>query len=179
MKKAILYLGGCSIAVMIFLCTKTSAQNASVALNIGDILGLRDELLVRPVRGTGYAPRRIAVINESGQIDAAAGRLEDCVRVDGTSGPCGGQTANPESAAPKQSSTQIWVDCETPAGAGPSFTLAHTPAPPETLRVFVNGLRMKRGIDYVSTDTFLQFLSGFSTPLDAGGICVDYSYSVQ
>ena len=42
-----------------------------------------------PHEGAGYSIGRTAIINSSGQIDAAAGNLGDCMHVDGTSGACG------------------------------------------------------------------------------------------
>jgi len=59
-------------------------------VQISDVVGLQNELAVRPMEGVGFSPGRSAVINSAGQIDGAAGNLSDCVRVDGSSGPCGG-----------------------------------------------------------------------------------------
>ena len=58
-------------------------------VQIGDVVGLANELAVRPMKGVGFGIGRAAVINQAGQIDAASGNLGDCVRVDGSSGPCG------------------------------------------------------------------------------------------
>src|ERR1039457_5653148 len=59
---------------------------------ISDVTGLTSELNARPLKGTNYAPARVAVINSGGLIDAASGNLGDCVHVDGSSGPCGSIT---------------------------------------------------------------------------------------
>src|SRR5580704_19301931 len=59
-------------------------------VQIGDGVGLSNELAVRPMKGVGFGIGRAAVIDQAGQIDAASGNLGDCVRVDGSSGPCGG-----------------------------------------------------------------------------------------
>ena len=50
--------------------------------------GLVDDLAVRPLMGPGYAPSRAAYISETGALEAVQGSLSDCVRVDGTAGPC-------------------------------------------------------------------------------------------
>ncbi len=57
---------------------------------ISDVAGLATELSARPLKGSGFAAGRAAVINSVGQIDAAAGNSTDCIRVDGSSGVCGG-----------------------------------------------------------------------------------------
>ena len=56
---------------------------------ISDVVGLANALALLPQEGVGFTLGRAAVINSSGQIDGAAGNLSDCVRVDGSSGPCG------------------------------------------------------------------------------------------
>jgi hypothetical protein len=53
-----------------------------------DVFGLVSDLAVRPIQGPGYTNSRAAVINDSGEIEAAVGSSFDCVHVDGTSGPC-------------------------------------------------------------------------------------------
>ena len=60
-------------------------------VQISDVVGLPNELSVRPMKGVGFGIGRAAVINQAGQIDAASGNLGDCVRVDGSSGPCGAE----------------------------------------------------------------------------------------
>ena len=71
-------------------------------VQIGDVVGLSNELAVRPMKGVGFGIGRTAVINQAGQIDAAAGNLGDCVRVDGSSGPCGRRRRRREGASPMQ-----------------------------------------------------------------------------
>src|SRR5579864_7600250 len=55
-----------------------------------DVVGLTGDLGLRPVRGPGFSPGRAARINSAGGIDAVIGNPSDCVLVDGTTGPCGG-----------------------------------------------------------------------------------------
>src|SRR5579871_6773261 len=61
----------------------------TTAVQISDVTGLVNQLAIRPQTGVGFTAGRAAVINSSGQIDGATGNLSDCVRVDGSSGPCG------------------------------------------------------------------------------------------
>ena len=87
------------------------------AATINDVTGLRAELDVRPSKGNGYAATRAAVINASGNLDGALGNAADCVRVDGTSGPCGGSGAD-----------LVFVDAETPGGTVNGSNTAFTSA---------------------------------------------------
>ena len=59
-------------------------------IQISDVVGLQNELAVRPMKGIGFAVGRAAIINQVGQIDGASGLLGDCVHVDGSAGQCGG-----------------------------------------------------------------------------------------
>jgi hypothetical protein len=106
---------------------------------IADISGLRSELDVRPAKGAAYRAARTAVINTSGALDGALGNPADCVRVDGTSGPCG-------------ASALTFVDSDVPAGPKDGvnrvFTLAGTPATAGSLHVFRNGMLLKQGAGY-------------------------------
>jgi hypothetical protein len=107
---------------------------------ITDITGLRSELDVRPTKGSAFLTSRTAVINLAGALDGAIGNPADCVRVDGTSGPCGVNTS------------LVFVDGETPAGnvngVNLVFTLASTPASPGSLHLFRNGILLKQGVGY-------------------------------
>jgi hypothetical protein len=124
-------------------------------VQIGDVVGLSNELGVRPMKGVGFGIGRTAVINQAGQIDAASGNLGDCVRVDGSSGPCGsGGGAGGGSFA----------DAETPAGtvngSNATFTLASAPSPAGSLELYRNGLFQRQGVDYqISTNTITFFLA--------------------
>ena len=48
-----------------------------------------DELTLRPRQGIIFLPSRAAVIGATGELESASGDPEDCIRVDGSSGPCG------------------------------------------------------------------------------------------
>ena len=126
------------------------------SVQITDVVGLSNQLVMRPMMGPAFADSRAAVINSTGGIDAAAGNLSDCVHVDGTSGSCGGST----SAA--------FVDASVPAGTvngtNTQFTLASTPSPASSVAVWRNGLFLKPGADFTVSGNVLTFL-GTSTPL--------------
>ena len=123
-------------------------------VQIGDVVGLSNELIVRPMKGVGFGIGRAAVINQAGQLDSATGNLGDCVRVDGSSGPCGGGGGGGGSFA----------DSEVPAGAvngsNTVFTLAAAPSPAASLDLYRNGLLMLQGADYqISANTITFFLA--------------------
>ncbi len=114
-----------------------------------DVIGLVSDLTIRPVKGAGFAPSRAAVIDETGSIGAALGTLSDCVRVDGTSGPCG--------------TGPVFVDGETPIGPvdgfNDAFTLADTPDPSSSLALYRNGLLQKEGTDFTLSDNVITFVT--------------------
>src|SRR5579863_8314097 len=85
---------------------------STAPIQIGDVTGLANALAVRPTEGAGYSIGRTAIINPSGQIDAASGNLGDCVHVDGSSGACG--TAGSGGAG---GILPLYSDAETPGGA--------------------------------------------------------------
>ncbi len=117
-----------------------------------DVAGLLEDLEARPVMGPGYAPARAALISDAGTIEAVNGSLSDCVRVDGTAGPCDMSSGGPG-----------FVDHETPAGAldGENlwFTLAQVPSPPSSLSLFRNGVLQKEGLDFTLTAEVIEFAS--------------------
>jgi hypothetical protein len=119
---------------------------------IDDIEGLRAELDVRPIKGTAFLASRAAVINASGALEGAIGVPGDCVRVDGTSGPCGG---GPGSLS--------FMDSETPAGSidglNAVFSLAGTPVTADSLHLFRNGILLKRGSSYTIVGALITFNS--------------------
>lgn len=116
-----------------------------------DVVGLLEDLAARPVMGPGYAPSRAAYISETGALEAVSGGPSDCVRVDGTAGPCD-VTANP---GPE------FVDGESPAGpidgSNAVFTLASTPSPASSLQLYRNGVLQKLGLDYTLAGDAITF----------------------
>jgi hypothetical protein len=134
---------------------------------IGDIQGLENELLLRPMRGFAFGPGRVAVINSTGQIDAAQGNLADCVHVDGSAGPCGSLVE----AAPG------FVDHEIPVGtinsSNATFTLAAAPVPASSLMLYRNGLLMRSGVDFTLSGPTITFTVQ-SVPQTGDGLLASY-----
>jgi hypothetical protein len=139
---------------------------------IGDVVGLTNELAVRPTEGVGFGIGRAAVINQAGQIDAASGNLGDCVRVDGSSGPCGSGGGGVGGAS--------FADSEVPTGAingsNAVFTLATAPSPAGSLELYLNGLLMRQGADYqITTNTITFFLA--SVPQTGDILVASYRFA--
>ena len=142
-------------------------------VEIADVNGLTNELNARPSRGAGYTAARAAVINASGQLDAASGNLTDCVRVDGSSGPCG----TPSSQG--TTGSLAFADAETPAGAvdgvNALYTVANTPQPAASLALYRNGVLMKPGVDFVLAGSNITF-SADSVPQSGDLLTANYRY---
>lgn len=143
----------------------------TTSVQIGDVVGLSDALSSRPPQGAGFGLGRTAVINSSGQIDAAAGRLGDCVRVDGSAGACGGASGG---------IVPLFSDAEpvsgTVDGVNTAFTLVHAPSPIDSLNVFRNGLLMKHGNDYSIDGVTVTFLPA-SVPQTGDQLLASYRYA--
>jgi hypothetical protein len=147
---------------------RTSAPPPSSVTQIleSDVLGLVNDLTERPIKGTGYTPSHAAFINSSGAVDAVIGSPSDCVRVDGTSGPCG-------------SFVVLFVDAEVPGGvvdgANASFSLSFAPAPSTSLALFRNGILQKVGVDYSLSGGTIAFLS-VSIPVPGDILLASYRH---
>jgi hypothetical protein len=115
-----------------------------------DVVGLVADLGARPVKGSGFAAGRVAMVNTSGLLDAVSGTATDCVRVDGSSGPCG-------------STPPAFVDGDAPSGivdgANPAFQIATIPDPVASLAVYRNGLLQKLGSDYDFSGRTITFVT--------------------
>lgn len=111
-------------------------------LTVPDITGLAEELANRPVKGFAYATDRILKSGSTGALESVQGNLTDCIRVDGTSGPCG----TTGSTGPG------FVDQEVPTGAingsNAVFTLSQAPNPAASLQIYRNGVLMKQNVDF-------------------------------
>ena len=103
----------------------------TAAVQESDVTGLVVDLAARPIKGPGYANGRAAMVNSTGALDAVTGASSDCVRVDGSSGPCApvrfalifdGSTRNPGDG-----STLTWV-CDPPGGGAQCHTTWTVPA---------------------------------------------------
>jgi hypothetical protein len=113
------------------------------------VVGLTADLAARPIKGPGYAVSRAAIVNATGGLESASGVATDCVRVDGSSGPCGGgQGAS-------------FVDAESPSGivdgANTQFALSALPNPAPSLALYRNGLLQKVGQDYTLNGQTVTF----------------------
>ncbi len=140
-------------------------------IQIGDVVGLTNALNVRPTVGVGFAIGRTALINTAGQLDGAAGNLGDCVRVDGSSGACGGGAGG---VVPS------FVDGEIPGGAvngaNTSFTLINPPSPVSSLILYRNGLYQRQGVDYLATGSAITFFTA-SLPQIGDLLTASYRYA--
>ena len=98
---------------------------AGAPVQEADVVGLIADLGARPLKGPAFAAGRVAMVNPLGSLDGVAGSPGDCVRVDGSSGPCGPPAS--------------FVDGDIPSGivdgANTSFSLSATPNPATSLSV--------------------------------------------
>jgi hypothetical protein len=112
------------------------------------VVGLEADLAQRPLKGVGFGTNRVAIVNDSGQIETVVGSVGDCVFVDGTAGPCG---------------QAIYSDAETPGGivdgTNNTLTLMSTPLG-ASLMLFRNGLFMTPNFDYTLAGSSILFLPG-------------------
>jgi hypothetical protein len=142
-------------------------------VQISDVVGLQNELAIRPMKGVGFAIGRTAIINQAGQIDGAVGNLSDCVSVDGSSGPCG--TGGGGSGV-----LPSFSDAEIPTGlvngANTTFALLFAPSPAASLDLYRNGLLMKQGADYSITGSTISFFVA-STPQSGDLVQAAYRYA--
>lgn len=115
-----------------------------------DVVGLVADLGARPVKGPGFAAGRVAVVSSAGLLDSVSGAATDCVRVDGSSGPCG-------------STPPAFVDGDAPTGivdgANATFQIAAAPDPVSSLAVYRNGLLQKPGSDYTFAGRTIAFVA--------------------
>src|SRR3569832_844272 len=75
------------------LATHSNIITSGATFSESDVIGLIADLDARVIRGGAYAASRVAFINMAGFLDGIPGNPSDCVRVDGTSGPCGADGA--------------------------------------------------------------------------------------
>jgi hypothetical protein len=90
-------------------------------------------------------------------METVNGAPTDCVRVDGSSGPCGGVPPN-------------FADNDTPAGvvdgASTAFTLTDVPNPATSLTIYRNGVLQKVGQDFSLSGSQITFLGTPPQPGD-------------
>jgi hypothetical protein len=147
------------------------AGSITSTVTISEVVGLTNALALLPQKGVNFALGRAAVIDTSGMIDGASGSLGDCVRVDGSSTPCGGNTGG---------ILPLYSDNEVPSGAinglNTTFTLANTPSPTTSLLVYLNGLLMNQGLDYTISGNTIMFALA-SAPQAGDTVLASYRYA--
>jgi hypothetical protein len=67
----------------------SGAPGGNTTITIPDVQNLTQELANRPIRGTGFSSNRALRTNATGQLESVDGPATDCVKVDGSAGPCG------------------------------------------------------------------------------------------
>jgi hypothetical protein len=129
------------------------------------VVGLLTDLAMRPQRGASYSASAIALIDASGLLEGVSGNSTDCVRVNGTSGPCSSGTG------------PGFIDGETPAGTldgtNAVFTLANPPAPAASLALYRNGVLQAQNVDYSVAGNTITFAPA-STPQPSDTLVATY-----
>lgn len=133
---------------------------------LSDVQGLNEALADRPTKAAGFATGRALMADLNGELTAVLGAASDCVRVDGTAGPCG------------TTPTQIaFVDGETPSGAVDGvnrvFLLGQVPSPASSVHFFRNGILQKASVDYTLTGNTVTFEVN-ATPQTGDVLSVSY-----
>lgn len=131
----------------------SSGGGTSGPIPESSVTGLVSDLAARPLMGPAYGTSRVAIVDQNGALDTVVGNYNDCVYVNGSSGPCFDSTQLP-----------TYSDGETPAGvvdgSNGSFALASAPVPVQSLILFRNGMAQKQGIDYTLAGSEVVFPSG-------------------
>lgn len=140
--------------------------NAQGPIAESNVTGLIADLSARPIKGPNFAPGAVAVVNSQGSVDSVIGNPDDCVHVDGSSGPCG------------SSSSPGFMDGDLPSGivdgSNNSFTLSAVPSPSTSLQMYRNGLLMDQGVDYtLLNNNVVQFGAG-NTPQPGDTLFANY-----
>ncbi|HXB72491.1 MAG TPA: hypothetical protein VNY05_29910 [Candidatus Acidoferrales bacterium] len=129
-----------------------SADTVAATVQESDVAGLVSDLGARPLKGPGYAAGRVAVVNPAGSLETVTGSPSDCVRVDGSSGPCGDAGGLPS-----------FVDGDSLSGimdgSNTTFTLSAFPNPASSLAVYRNGVLQSSVRDYNVTGNAVQFVA--------------------
>lgn len=133
---------------------------------LSDVQGLTEALADRPTKAAGFAAGRALMADLNGELTAVLGAASDCVRVDGTAGPCG------------TTPTQIaFVDGETPSGAVDGvnrvFLLGQVPSPASSVHFFRNGILQKASVDYTLSGNTVTFEVN-ATPQSGDVLSVSY-----
>jgi hypothetical protein len=129
-----------------------------------DVVGLVADLAARPLKGPSLSAGRVAFVNPLGAIDSVSGNPSDCVRVDGSTGPCGTPATS-------------FVDGDSPSGivdgSNTAFTLSATPNPASSLAVYRNGILQKAGFDFTANGNSVHFV-GAAAPQPGDTLLASY-----
>jgi hypothetical protein len=140
--------------------------NAQGPIAESGVTGLVADLSARPIKGPNFAPGAVAVVNSQGSVDSVVGNPDDCVHVDGSSGPCG------------SSSSASFMDGDIPSGivdgANNSFTLSDVPNPSTSLQMYRNGLLMDQNVDYTLVNNNVVQFSAGNTPQPGDTLFANY-----
>ena len=138
------------------------ALSGQAPMQIKDVVGLQNQLELRPQSVANAVTGGTVVFNAAGQLDKASGIPSDCVHVDGTSGPC---------------SQAGFVDADPLIGAldgiNTQFGISLTPDPITSLKLYRNGVRLTVGVDYSIAGRTITFLPG-AVPKNGDLLQVDY-----
>ena len=140
---------------------------------LSDVQGLNEALADRPTKAAGYAIGRALTVDINGELTGVLGVPTDCVRVDGTAGPCGTGSG---------SLPVTFIDMETPAGAldgvNRVFTLGQVPFPSSSVHFYRNGILQKPAVDFSLTGNTVTFFV-YSTPQPGDLLSVSYRAAAQ
>lgn len=154
-----------AIILLVFLAGVQLAGQAYRS-DTATVTVLPDDLAARPRKGLGYLPSKALRTNASGDIEAVAGADNDCVKVNGQAGECGG------------GGSRTFIYGEVPSGlvngTNNAFSLAVIPGN-GTLRVYRNGVRLKETLDYTLSGTAITFVVG-AIPQTGDVLLADYDY---
>ncbi len=144
----------------------TTPPSQDTTVPESSVVGLLTDLAMRPERGAAYAPSAAVAIDAQGLLEAISGNSTDCVRVNGTSGPCGVSGSGPG-----------FIDGETPAGlingTNAVFTLANPPSPATSLALYRNGMLEQQNGDYSVAGNTITFAPA-SVPLSGDALVASY-----
>ena len=142
----------------------TDAGGVTGPIPEADVVGLIADLGARPMKGTSYAAGRVAIVDATGLLGSVDGEPSDCVRVDGSAGPCGAGSLG-------------FVDGLTLTGivdgSNTAFGLSGTPDPVSSVAVYRNGILQKKVQDYNLAGSTVQFVSA-ATPQPGDTLLASY-----
>jgi hypothetical protein len=131
---------------------ESRVATSAPTVSIDQVVGLANELAIRPVMGIAYTPGRAAIIDSAGNLEGATGDAGDVVGVDGNRVLVGSATTE----------TVAYVDNVVPTGningTNATFTLANSPTPPASLMLFKNGSLCIAGTDFTLSYTTITFM---------------------